>query len=147
MKASKYQDKTDRLQAIKGNHYTLLGDMLLVERAEPEEVKTKSGIIMATDTSDARRMRDGVFDNMPVFVRVIDVGSGYYDDETKEEINLEVRPGDIILVGRQSVRWLGMLEVEGYEPLSLGLTREAEIQLRFHGDEGYKAFMKALGNG
>lgn len=143
MTPSKYLEKAKAVRELKGKSYTLNGDFLLVERAKVEEVKTASGLILHTEF---KQQRDGLFDNMPEFVRVLDVGAGYYDESGKD-VPLDVQVGDIILVGRASVKWLSVLEVPNYEPFSIGITRETEIQLRFHGDEGYKAFMAALNDG
>lgn len=122
--------------------FTLNGDCILVEEVPLEEPKTKSGIVLATANKISQL--DGIESNKPTFARVVAVGEGYVDAQG-ETIPLDCKVGDIILVGRLSVNWLsflGPLVASGKS--QLGITRESEIKLRFHGSDGYERVMATL---
>lgn len=140
---SKYLDNFKRLAEEGREAYVLVGDCILVEElVEANEVKTKGGIVIQGTTG----MRDGFEQNRPTFVRVLAVGEGYYDEDNKS-VPLEARPGDIILVGALSVNWLSTFGpiVSIVKGERIGITREAEIQLRFKGQNGYDEVFRILG--
>ena len=66
-----------------------LGDRILVQRLEPEEVK-KGGIIIPETAQEK-----------PMEARVIALGTGKLDDEGKK-IPFDVKKGDRILIGKYS---------------------------------------------
>lgn len=134
------------LEAFKNlptDSFELIGDCLLVEEIRPEEQKTLGGIVLPT--SKEIKQIDGVEANRPTWVRVLLVGAGYYDPKDESIVPLDVAPGDIILVGRLSVKWLstfGPLVSSGEN--QIGITRESEIQLRFKGQAGQDAVFASL---
>lgn len=119
------------------------GDLILVEKIPVAEVKTSSGIIIATPEKQVR----GVGADLPTFVRVLAVGPGYYDEDTNETVPLEARPGAVVMVGENSVKWFSQLPLTGYKPYEIGLTREAEIQLKFKDDTEYEGVFRAINRG
>lgn len=147
MKASKYLDQFGALGAVKES-FSLIGDFLVVERIPEAELVTKSGLILSTP----RNQHTTFSTNRPHWVRVLYVGEGYYDQETDENgkivertIPLEANPGDIILVAQESVKYFSVFgDLEGYEADTIGLTKAAEIQLRFKGEEGYRRAFASL---
>lgn len=143
-KKKSYLNAFQHLQANGAQYFTLIGDNIIVEEVAKEELKTASGIIIAS--SDKHRQVNTVEDARPLLVRVLLVGQGYYDDVTGESQSLGVNPGDILLVGKLGVKWLS-----SFGPLTLqegglmiGLIREAEIQQIFSGEEGYQACGRLL---
>jgi co-chaperonin GroES (HSP10) len=139
------QEKTDpkyleRFLALAGaasDTHTIVGDVILVQKIKHSERKTRSGIIIGVETS--RRQAGSLSENRAQFVRVLAVGKGYYDEDTKETIPLDVKPGDIALVSELGVKWFSAFgDLDDYEPETVGLARESEIQLRFHGQAGYE---------
>ncbi len=130
---SNYLDQFKAMASESGEAYELYGDCLLVEKIKEAERKIGS-IILAT----ANGRTDSFGADKPHFVRVLAVGKGYYNEETSQDVPLNVEPGDIILIGPLSVKYFSMFgSLEAYEPDSIGITRESEIQLRFKGEEGY----------
>src|SRR5689334_13650412 len=93
--SSKYLSGFQTVAKEHGTLYKIQGNLLLVEVIKDEEFKTKSGIILAT--SDKRQV-NGLVQDKPTFVRVLDVGPGYFKDDTMEDVPLETQPGDILLV-------------------------------------------------
>lgn len=128
--------------------YHLIGDNLLVEEIPEEELKTKSGLVIATGD---RKMIDGVEANRPVFVRVLAVGEGYYQEDLDsfppkdKVVPLDVQVGDIILVGKLSVAWFSAFgNVVTSKGCRIGRCRESDIAQRFNGEEGYAKYFNTL---
>lgn len=117
----------------------LSGDILLVERMKFPETKTTGGIILASSIAAANTI-NGIGADKPGFYRVLHVGAGYTDDG--KDVPLDVAPGDIILVGAVSVKLFSLFPLlEAYEPDSIGITRETDIQIRFHGEDRFIQFL------
>jgi co-chaperonin GroES (HSP10) len=138
---SKYLEAFQKLRAEGASLYQLVGGVILVEEAAKPEVTTKSGIILAEST----RNHDGFGQNRPTLIHILDVGEGYYDDETGEAIPVDLQPGDICLTGVQSCKWLSHFgPIVSTEGARIGLALESEIQLRFRGPDAYAAACKLL---
>lgn len=119
----------------------LTGDILLVERMKFPESKTASGIILASSISHANTV-NGIGADKPGFYRVLHIGEGYTDNGA--DVPLEVEPGDVVLLGAVSVKLFSLFPLlEAYEPDSIGIARETDIQIRFHGED---KFLKFLGD-
>jgi co-chaperonin GroES (HSP10) len=142
MKPSRYVSKIQRaVQEVKDD-FTLTGSYLLVEKIPQDEVKTKSGLILATGVG-GRDQINSISANLPCFVHVLAVGAGYVEDDGST-VPLDTAPSDILLVGQYSVKWLPVYPVDNYEPFSIGVTSEAETQMRFRGYAAYERFALAL---
>lgn len=120
----------------------LTGDLMLVEAIPKEEVKTSSGIIIASN----ERQVNSVKANLPHFVRVLAVGPGFYD-ESGAAVPLDTLPGAIIMIGDNSVKWWSHLPVTGYKPYDMGITSESEIQIKFKDDEAFRRVFGAINKG
>lgn len=132
------------MKAKHADCYELIADTMIVEEIPPPEQKTKGGIIIPT-TGGKMTQVTGMEMDRPVFVRVLDVGNGYYDEENDKLIDLGVVPGDVVLVGRVSAQRLstfGPLVSESGRQLAI--TRESEVKLRFKSDADYDKCMQAL---
>lgn len=137
MKPSKY------LAAFEKNSSNpLFSDALWVERVEIEEKKTSSGLIISA--SNVKQVNTLVGDQ-PLFVHVLAAGRGYYDDSGS--IPLSVKPGSIILVGQQSVKWFSLLDIDNYDPYSIGLSRESEVQMHFESLSEYHTYFGNISRG
>lgn len=132
MRSSKY---LERFKTLPAEAMQLIGDLVLVERVPVEERRTAGGLIMSAGIGE--KARSTIKADLPVFVHVLAVGKGYYDEEGKST-PLNVRVGDVILVGAESVRWFSDMDIPDYQAYEIGLTREQEISLRFEGEEAYK---------
>lgn len=125
--------------------FELMGDILLVREIPPKEHKTKSGLILATT---GNKQVDGIEANRPCWVEVLKLGAGYFDENEDDgsAIPLDSKPGDIILVGKLSVKWLSTLgDITSTPENNLGLVREGEIQGRFRGQEVHDKYFEVLG--
>jgi co-chaperonin GroES (HSP10) len=140
---------TEAKKSCDGEMY-LTGDVLLVEKVTGQEHSkeitredgTRTKLYL---TGGAEKKVDGLDMNLPMFVRVLAVGPGFFDEAQEKAINCEVEVGDIILIGRMSVNWFsvfgGVISEGSHE---VGITRESEVRMRFKGDAAYKKFFKAL---
>jgi co-chaperonin GroES (HSP10) len=145
MEKSKYLDRFQLMAKEAKEAFQLIGDYILVEKIPVKEKKTAGGIILSLE--DNGRQKNSLAQDLPTLVRVILVGEGYYDDETKSPIELNVKPGDIGLVGALSTKWFSDLEISDYKPYEIGLTREEEIKFLFRGQEGYERAFGLLNQG
>lgn len=119
--------------------YELYADCLLVEKLKEPELKVGS-IYLAPVSSHSSFKAD-----RPHFVRILALGKGFYNEETNEDVPLNVQAGDIVLVGPISVKYFSTFgDLEAYEPDTIGITREAEILWRFKGEEGWKQVFTTL---
>jgi co-chaperonin GroES (HSP10) len=119
----------------------LVGDCLIVEKISFPE-KRIGGIIIA----DASKTQlNSIVGDQPLFYRVLMVGSGYYDDTTKESVPLEVEPGAVILTGSISVRMFShfpMLETTEYGVL--GLTRFSDVNMYWQDEADFFSFLSGM---
>lgn len=137
-----FRDNSDSLRSL----IKLVGSALLVEKAEPEELKTSSGIVLATHLDKTQVNSIGA--NLPTLVRVLMVGAGYYDPDTGAAIPLETQPGSLLMVGTNSVKWLSALPgLRGYAPFTLGLVRDEETQIAWESDHSYGQTIEILSKG
>lgn len=122
--------------------FILPGDCLFVEEVKPEEQKTAGGILIPT--SGKILNIDGIEATRPMFVRVLKVGAGYYDKDGYH-VSLDSQPGDILLVGKLSVKWLscfGPIVSAGDNPI--GMVRESDHQGHFPGIGSQEKYFDAL---
>jgi co-chaperonin GroES (HSP10) len=139
---SKYLDAIRNAKTAAGEGgFVLPGNLLLVEKLPPAEIKTKSGLIIS-DTS--KMQQNTIAGNAPVQVIVVALGEGFEDEG--ESIPLDTSEGDILVVGDHSVKWLSTFPLIGYQPDTLGLCSEDQTQIRFRGARAYEAFQKGTEN-
>lgn len=120
-----------------------MGDILLVREIPAQEQKTKGGLYIPTMQL---KQVDGLEANRPCWVQVLKVGAGYFD-EGEDHVPLDTKPGDIILVGKLSVKWLSTLGPLTSTPENnLGIVRETEIQGRFRGQDVHDTYFRVLGD-
>ncbi len=114
--------------------YKLTGENIIVEEIPKEEMKTASGLVIAS-SMNARQL-DTVEDNRPLLVRVLLIGEGYYDTDGKD-VPLDVEVGDICLVGKLGVKWMSSIfDVFIQEGATkVGLSKESEIQFNYGSQE------------
>lgn len=136
MKDSKY---LNRFKSI-DKPFLLYGDTLIVERIPVEEKKTASGLFVGIET---KNQINTLASERPMFVRVLSVGVGFYDDDGNE-VKVDAEPGNIILVGDNSVKWFSDMDIKDYQPYEIGFTRESEIKLKFNSKEDYESTFEGL---
>jgi co-chaperonin GroES (HSP10) len=134
---SKYLEAFRQLSA-EFPDFLLQGDRLLVEEIRPEEIKTQSGIVMASSVDGFGRNKDGLEANRAIFARVLAAGPGFLDNG--DAIKCEVAAGDVVMVSPNSILWFStFLNNIATLDVRLGLTREQDVHLHFRGDGTYDA--------
>lgn len=121
-----------------GNGVVITGSTCLIEIVEREQ-KTSSGLIMPTKR-EGKEYVEGI---------VVATGAGYYNDEAEEgeerDVPLDTKVGDIVFVEPSAVKQLYMFPVKNYQPNTIGIIDESQIQIRFRGEEAIKAFKRGAG--
>lgn len=140
LKKTNYLDRFKRLSDFPG--FEIMGDTIVVEQLAEDEIKTSSGLVIATpDNHKTKNMSE----KKSLFVRVLAVGKGYYDEDNDVDVPLDTRPGDICMVGQTSVLYFSVFgDLQDYEPEKIGITKENQIQMRFRGEGVYDAVFEAL---
>lgn len=126
LKASRYLERFRRLSDELPGHMILKGDMMLVEKLPPLEMKTKGGLIIGT----ASTHRDTARDTLTEFGVVLAAGPGQiFEDGSLQEP--DSKPGDVILLPG-TVTWYSQFgHIQGYDPYSIGRIRDAQVPLWF----------------
>lgn len=141
-----------KLAAQNNGDMTIVGDTLLVEDLNTgpvtKDIKGPDGKVtkLILETTLTNKQIGSIQDDRPLYVRVLAVGQGFYDSETGKDVPLDVQVGDILLLGKLSVRWLstfGPLIREGGN--SIGICRESDKILQFRGQAGYDRINALLG--
>ncbi len=115
------------------------GDTMIIERLAFPERRTASGLIIA-DTKHSSMV--GLTSEMPHFYRVLYAGAGYYDDDTKESLPLEINTGDIIHTAAGSVKlWSSFPVLEVTDSDVLGITRHGDILMRWKSEDAFLEFL------
>jgi co-chaperonin GroES (HSP10) len=117
-------------------HGVFYGDYLLVRRLEEEEVRTSSGIVLATGPKQA--VPDDVIS--PIFAEVLEVGPGHYDDETKTSHPPDVEPGNIVMFAPNAVRFFRKFYNLKAAPMTIGLAQATDIIRKWDIDSFRKYF-------
>ena len=123
-----------------GDGMVIHGEVCFVEnltKGQGEEIKKIGSLYM---TSGGNKQITAYDSHPPVFVRVLAVGVGFYDDETKKDVPLKVKPGDIALTGRYAPEWFSCFgAVQGSK---VGFARASELErVTFSSQEDYEKFM------
>lgn len=123
--------------------FTLNGASILIQRIPKEEIK-KGGIIIQADD---KIFGAGIGADLPTWVQVLMVGEGYYDDETEEDVVLEVSIGDVLLIPENSIKWISVLgplvPTRGEE---MGIAAfSSSMNFHFKGVAGFNALTQELG--
>lgn len=130
---------------IKNNEWlrsnaTLVGDCLIIERLRFPEKKSLGGIIIA----DSKRVQStGLTSELPEFFRVLYVGAGYYDDETKADQPIDCAAGDILYLAGGSVKiWSSFPVLQTTDSDTLGICRYGDALWHFKGEEKFLEFLR-----
>jgi len=127
--------------------FQLIGDRILaypMELKEMGEQKTKGGLYLPESNKNQRNSKGS---NLPTMAVVLQVGVGYYDEVTGEDVPLDTKPGDIIVVGQNDLpvfSQFGKVDTYMNSNLRLGITTESCIQMRWRGQKQYEEYFKIL---
>lgn len=139
---SKYLEYFTENEAPIRESLEVIGNIIVVERIKMPEARTASGLYLA---ESPKSQLNSLVSDRPSFYRVLHVGAGYYDDETGADVGLNAKPGDIALLASASVKLFSSIPLMGaYESDTLGIARDEDVQIRFHGQEAFERFLTGL---
>lgn len=130
--------------AIEATNPTLVGDVILVSRIKLPEPKSEGGLVLASSSLTGYKQTTGFDANKPIFLKVLAIGKGYYDEASGKDVPLDVSVGNIIEVGANSVVFFSSFGniVDNVEAgQGVGITREAEIRIKFESQEAFEKFL------
>ena len=131
-------------------HIKITGNLIFIEELPKEETgKTVKGadgkefkLIIA---SGNQRQLGSIEDDKPFFVRVLDVGQGYYNEEKAKDEPLDTKPGEIILIPKIAVQWISVWgEILSSTEHRIGYTRDSEIIARFTDAAQFQKYKDSL---
>jgi co-chaperonin GroES (HSP10) len=126
MLESRYLTQFQRLQTDGAELFQLRGNRLLVEILPEEEIKTESGLIMAKGIKHARG--GSIEEHKATIALVVYVGKGYFDDDTGEDVAMDVKPGDIILLSPMGLKFYSTFPgLKGFTQNTLAMTTDDNI--------------------
>jgi co-chaperonin GroES (HSP10) len=125
-----------RLRELGDSTFVLRGSTMIVEIIRDEELKTKGGIIIATDS---RHTRGGSVEQHKLQVgRVLMTGKGYYDAETGTYEPLEVQPGSIVVLPQYSLQTISTFPgIQRPTENKLCMVKEADLLAYYTSEEAY----------
>lgn len=86
------------VERIKSCGFQLRGSAILAELLPEQELKTKGGLIIATD-SDQRKGNSVNAHKLEIAV-VLDTGPGDYDPDTRSYDPLDIKPGNVLILNQ-----------------------------------------------
>lgn len=129
IQASRYWKGAQRIRSFEKRHnrqlIILKGDMLLVEKLPPVEIKMPSGLVYGS----AKGTHKGTMaDDVSEFGLVLMAGPGQtYEDGTHAPP--DSKPGDVVLLPG-NVGWYSVFgHIAGYQPYTIGRVRDAQIPI------------------
>ena len=143
---SKYLDRFNKVTEDKDTMegVKLYGDKFLVEVISNDEIRSAGGLILETP-SNQRSDTNSLKAKIGI---VLMVGAGYYDDDTGEDIPLDLKPGNIVLLSDMGLRYYttfpGILE---YTAKGIALSRETEIHMKFEDADAFEKYQSKLNEG
>jgi co-chaperonin GroES (HSP10) len=139
---SRYLDYFVNNLATISEQCEVIGNIIIVEKVKFPETKTAGGIIIGVESH--RGQLNTLVSDRPAFYRVLHVGAGYFDADGND-IALNSKPGDIVLLASASVKLFSSFPLLGaYEADSIGITRDEDVQIRFKGQEAFERFAFGL---
>lgn len=133
-----------RFQKISSADFPLRGNRLLVEVLPKEELKSQSGLYMSASASDHRTSTN---ENRADLALVLATGNGYYDEETEENVDLDIKVGSVILVSRMGLRlYSDFPGIAEYTKETIALTRDSEVHCSWPSIEAYIEYRNKLNN-
>ena len=124
----------DRFLRLAPGQLPLRGNRLLVELLPKEEVLTAGGLVIATNLNDHRSTTK---ENQADLAVVLAAGPGYYSDDTGDDVALDVKPGNVVMLTRYGIR--------AFRQDTIAMCRDSDIHAAWESIEAYEQYRAALG--
>lgn len=126
--------------------FVLRGSTLLVEVLPDEELKTKGGLVIATDMNQIKG--NSVNQHKLQVGRVLMCGQGYWEETEGSEgtyTPLEVKPGAIVVLPQFSTSFLSMFPgIQRPTGNRIGMVKMSEILAYYPSSEAYQTAKQKL---
>ncbi len=129
-------------QMQQASRLTLRGNRIIVELLPKEEFKTTGGLILAAPKTDhkstleANRLELGI---------VVKVGEGYFDEETGDDVAMDVKPGQVVALSRYGLRLLSNFPgFSNYEIDTMAICRDTDVQGIWQSIEDYQVYLQEV---
>lgn len=133
----------DRFLRLAPGQLPLRGNRLLVELLPKEEVLTAGGLVIATNLNDHRSTTK---ENQADLAVVLAAGPGYYSDDTGEDVALDVKPGNVVMLTRYGIRAFSSFPgVLDFTQDTIAMCRDSDIHAAWESIEAYEQYRAALG--
>lgn len=139
----KYLDRFKKYAEAKTGK--LSGDNLVIELLPRAERKSSGGIIMA-DASDQRSQYQLLQTTIGI---VLEIGEGYHDSSTGEDVPLERKVGEVVWVSEGNLRRCSTFPglEEGIEKADIAVISESHIYKVWDSIEDYMKDQELLNSG
>jgi co-chaperonin GroES (HSP10) len=92
---------------LKERGFKLRGSAIIAELLPAPEVKTASGLIISAPSDHVRG--NSVNAHKLEVAKVLDVGPGVWDDESRTYLPLDIHPGQVIILNQYSYNYISLL--------------------------------------
>ncbi len=139
---TKYLKRFEKV--VTNKHLPLRGDRIFVEVMPKEEIKSAGGIILNSLASDHKTTTE---QHRPLIAVVLATGTGFIDDESGEPIDMDVKPGSVIMISPYSLTYMSTFPgIPEATAEVLAMCKESDVSLSWPSIEAYEEYRKALAN-
>jgi co-chaperonin GroES (HSP10) len=132
-----FTSEFNRLAELGSSTFVLRGSALIVEILPDEEIKTRGGIVIATDSRhtggnsvEAHKLKVG---------RVLMSGLGYWDEEKKDYIPLDVKPGAVVILPQYSTQFISTFPgIQRPTGNRLAIIKESDLLAYYPSDDAFQ---------
>lgn len=124
-----------------GEGFEIIGDNLLVQVLDHADPVTKSGLVMATPDNHKRK---SFTERSYMWCEVILTGAGYYDETTKETVEVDNKVGNVVLVNPQSIA--AFTNFGSIMDGRIAQVRDTDVAMRFTNLAAAEKFFSVMGS-
>ena len=134
---SKYLKK---FQHLTPKDLPISGSKILIELLPQPDLKSAGGLYLAS----------GLKDNLqaPTLGIVLACGVGYWDEESETFVDLDQKPGNVVLVPDFAIRGYSSFPgLKGYAGGDIALAKESDVIVSWESVEAFEAYANKLNGG
>lgn len=106
MSQESFEKEFSALRAMGSESFVLRGSSIIVEILPDEEIKTASGLIIASDLKHVKG--DSAQAHKLQVARVLMTGPGYWDADTESYEAIDVKPGAIVILPQYGTSYISV---------------------------------------
>lgn len=133
----------NKLIELGSNVFVLRGSTIVVEILPDEEIKTAGGLVIATNSNHIRG--NSVEAHKLKFGRVLMTGQGYWDEELKGYVPLDVKTGAIVILPQYSTQFISTFPgIQRPTENKIALLKESDLLGYYPSEDAYQTAKAAL---